>query len=617
MRHQIQDSDYTFDITRRIWVRADYHGICYSDGDQVEQRLAEIINDARDLTVLSAELASHCKDWPSLYHLSRRRANLLRPLENYLQNANVLEVGAGCGAMSRYLGEVGAQLLALEGSPYRASIAASRCRDLVNVTVVAEAFHLFEPVQRFDVVTLIGVLEYARKFFPSSGGDPVDAMLARARNFLKPGGKLIIAIENQLGLKYFAGFPEDHTGTCMFGIEEHYSADGVVTFGRKELGKRVEKAGLTVQQWWYPFPDYKLPSLILSEAGASSQDDIDLTPIIRSACIADPQYPPSISFSPERALRPVMRNQLMSELSNSFLLLASDANLCPDALPLAIHYATDRLPEFAKKVVFKRAIKGATLAHQVALCPSAIPCASSKIRQQLVDQPYICGELWQDRLIQIITSPGWTIEQIQEWAKTWFSAFCALAGVRNSQEITDKEVAGSYLDAVPRNMFLDKGCKPIFIDQEWLLTEERSIGYISFRALLTSFASIRTVAKPFDDRYLRVSDLFTCVLQAINIDLNEFRISTYLDFERELDQLVTGKQAINNEELTLWFASLTLHVFDTQTPLHQRLVQREEQLAVTNRALAERDARLDSILNSTSWRVTRPLRGLRDWFDIK
>src|SRR5690242_9146255 len=219
MRHQILSPDYTFDIARRVWIRSDYPGIGYSDGDEVEQRIAGILNDAHDLTVLSAELASHCTDWPSLYHLSRRRANLLRPLENQLQNASVLEVGAGCGAISRYLGETGAEVLALEGSPYRASIAASRCRDLDNVTVVAEAFHLFKSVQQFDVVTLIGVLEYARKFFPSSRGDSVDAMLARVKNLLKPGGKVILAIENQLGLKYFAGFPEDHTGTCMFGIE--------------------------------------------------------------------------------------------------------------------------------------------------------------------------------------------------------------------------------------------------------------------------------------------------------------------------------------------------------------------------------------------------------------
>ena len=42
----------------------------------------------------------------------------------------------------------------------------------------------------------------------------------------------------------------------MYGIEDHYDADGIVTFGRDELAARLATAGLTCQQWWYPFPDY-------------------------------------------------------------------------------------------------------------------------------------------------------------------------------------------------------------------------------------------------------------------------------------------------------------------------------------------------------------------------
>ena len=51
------------------------------------------------------------------------------------------------------------------------------------------------PLQaRFDVVTLIGVLEYSRKFVRAE--NPLQAMLAYCRAMLKPGGPLLIAIEN-------------------------------------------------------------------------------------------------------------------------------------------------------------------------------------------------------------------------------------------------------------------------------------------------------------------------------------------------------------------------------------------------------------------------------------
>lgn len=615
MENLILTSDYELDIEKGIWSRPDYLSIAYSDGDEVENLIAEIIRKAGDLSVLSGELASHCKDWPTLYHLSRKRGNLLRPFENQLEGKRVLEIGAGCGAITRYLGEIGAEVVALEGSLRRASIAASRCRELDNVTIVAEAFHHFKPLREFDVVTCIGVLEYARKFFPSIGADPVNAMLDAIKGFLKPGGQLILAIENQLGLKYFAGFPEDHIGKPMFGIEGHYSEDSVVTFGRRDLGTRVGKAGLTIQQWWYPFPDYKLPSLMLSEAGALPQDDVDLTSVVRSACIGDPQYPQSISFNQERAWRPIAHNGLLGEMANSFVLLASDVHFSQQQnLPLAVHYATDRRPEFAKKVVFKRSEDGIVTTHQIALYPSAMPSTDSVIKQQLVDQPYVKGELWQDRLVQIMTSPGWTAGQIQEWTKAWFDAFCVVAGVRDFENIADKEIPGKYLDAIPRNMFIDENGTPIFIDQEWLFSKDLSVGYISFRALLTSFSSIGMAARPCEDKYLQVLQLLTSVMKCINIDLNESRIKKYLDLEGVLDQLASGRQqTYSNEELATWLGSLKLRMFDTQTPVHEKLAQRDEQLAIVTQALVQRDKQLTDISKSMSWRIIWPLRTFGKW----
>jgi SAM-dependent methyltransferase len=612
-RNPALTSDYAFDVSLNVWVRASYVGISYSDGDEVEQHIAGIIKEANDLTALSGELASHCRDWPTTYHLSRKRGNLLRPFEDQLRGKSVLEIGAGCGAITRYLGETGAEVLALEGSLRRASIAASRCRDLENVTVAAEAFHHFKPSRQFDVITFIGVMEYARKFFPGNGADPVDAMLATAKSLLMPGGKLIIAIENKLGLKYFAGFPEDHTGKPMFGIEEHYSEGGVVTFGRRELGMRVDKAGLPAQQWWFPFPDYKLPSLMISEAGALPKKDFDLISVVRSACMADLQTPPSISFNQGRAWPAVINNALLSEMANSFVLLASDTDFSRQDLPLAVHYATDRRPEFAKRVVFKRTRDGVVTTHQNALYPLAKPNNDSSLKQKLVDQPFVKGELWQDRLFQILTSPGWTVEQLQEWMKAWFDAFCSITGIIDRKNITDQKVAGNYIDAIPRNMFIDRRGEPVFIDQEWIFSEDVKVGYLAFRALLASLSPLTLVAKPFDDENLRVLHLLICVMRYIDIDVNESRIKEYFELEMKLDQLADGAQTYNNEELALGFTLLELRVFDTQTPVHEKIAQYDTRLTHVTQALAQRNKELDDISNSISWQITGPLRAVARW----
>src|ERR1035441_6992369 len=106
----------------------------YSDGVEVEERLLSIISDAKDRSTFSQELAESICDWPTEYYFSRFRHCLVRPLDLHAGD-KVLELGCGCGAIPRFLGEIGANVVAVEGSLARARVAAERCRELTNVRV--------------------------------------------------------------------------------------------------------------------------------------------------------------------------------------------------------------------------------------------------------------------------------------------------------------------------------------------------------------------------------------------------------------------------------------------------------------------------------------------------
>ncbi len=150
---------YRYDGESLCWLRKDaVHDWAYSDGEAVEENLYRLVAECSDRSVLSEELAAKITDWPTRYYFSSRRANLLRPLEEMLRG-DVLEIGAGCGAITRYLGEVAGSVTAIEPSPRRARVAAKRCEDLSGVRVVVDNLEAFETTARFDVVTLIGVLE--------------------------------------------------------------------------------------------------------------------------------------------------------------------------------------------------------------------------------------------------------------------------------------------------------------------------------------------------------------------------------------------------------------------------------------------------------------------------
>ena len=110
----------------------------YMDG--AESYLLEHLEKSRDLGLFSSELKSGIRDWPSLYHISPYRSTIFDCLDFHNKDAKVLELGAGCGAVTRWLGEHFKEVCAVEGGFHRAQVAHMRCRDLDSVDVHAANF---------------------------------------------------------------------------------------------------------------------------------------------------------------------------------------------------------------------------------------------------------------------------------------------------------------------------------------------------------------------------------------------------------------------------------------------------------------------------------------------
>lgn len=208
--------------------------------------------------------------------------------------------------------------------------------------VVADAFDHVAPQAAFDAVLLIGVVKYARQYFPAGEGDPVVAMIRHARRFLKPDGVLVLAIENQFGLKYLAGSREDHLGVPMFGIEGRYADDGPVTFGREALRHILNAAGLPAERWWFPFPDYKLPRVILPEALLADPWSARLCPLVASVLESDPHLAAFPHFDVVRTWRALAPSGLAAGLANAFLIVAGGHAGTADDIDRGYYFNTER-----------------------------------------------------------------------------------------------------------------------------------------------------------------------------------------------------------------------------------------------------------------------------------
>ncbi len=303
----------------------------YSEG-AMEDELLEI---ARNRT--SAEYESIIEErrvWPILYHLSPLRENIVDwiPMD---KNAKVLEVGSGCGAITGALARKAGTVTCLELSKRRSLINAYRHRDCDNITIRVGNFKDIEPElpADFDYIFLIGVFEYGQAYM---GGDrPYEDYLKRLMAHLAPGGRIVIAIENRYGLKYFAGCREDHLGTYFSGIENYVAGGDVRTFGRGGLENIFAGCGAEEWQFYYPYPDYKFMTSLYSDEYLPKKGELFNNK--RNFDRSRMQL-----FNEKNAFDGLVEEGLFPVFSNSYLAVIGEGF---DAK--FVKYSNDRAPEYA------------------------------------------------------------------------------------------------------------------------------------------------------------------------------------------------------------------------------------------------------------------------------
>lgn len=229
----------------------------YTDGN-IEDEILRIVKEGRqDETLYSSS------EWPILYHLSDIRENLLEWYP-FGKNDQILEIGSGCGALTGLLSRRAKEVTCIELSEKRSLINAYRNQQCNNVKIMIGNFQDIQIKDKYDYVTLIGVWEYAGLYIDDK--NPYVEMLERIKRYLKKDGKIIIAIENKTGLKYWNGATEDHTGCFYSSLNDYIDDKNVRTFSKQEIKTILKRIGISKYNFYYPMPDYKLPETIYSDA---------------------------------------------------------------------------------------------------------------------------------------------------------------------------------------------------------------------------------------------------------------------------------------------------------------------------------------------------------------
>ena len=156
----------------------------------------------------------------------------------------------------------------------------------------------------------------------TEAGIKTGSALYRWKEFLSPGGKILIGADNRYGLKYFCGAGEPGTGLPFLSVNNYPKEwvfdlqDGSRMYSRLEWKEILKEAGLSLHQFYYPVPDKTMPQMIFSDRYQDSRNALER--------LNDYDYEdPCMVGIEHRIFRDVIDGGALPFMANSFLIEAA------------------------------------------------------------------------------------------------------------------------------------------------------------------------------------------------------------------------------------------------------------------------------------------------------
>ena len=422
--------------------------------------------------------------WDVFMNLSRMRNSLLNWYD-FGSGAEILEINSGYGALTGLLCDRGDQVTALESSMLHARILNKRYSRRENLRICAGNLDDIPEGQNFDYIVTIGAFDGRL----SRNAEYVKKLLG----MLKPSGKLLIAVENRYGSRYFCGETNELVSTPFGGINGTLSGERSL-FSRQELIDCVLEAGAQKYKIFYPMPDYKLTQAVYTDEYMPGGS-------IRDRVIPYYMHPENLVALEDRIYDDLIKNKVLHFFANSFLIECSLDAKEDKAIYAALSTDRERSHAFATVIqnndtVIKRALypEGKAVLQNVYenLCDirnRGVSIVPVRMQDSCLEMPFIREKNLADLLAEMIHRDREEFEDIieklyQEILRSAEHVSISRSAL-NMKKIPEEEIGAilreAYIDMIPYNCFYSDGVFS-FYDQEFK-RENFPAKYVLFRTL--------------------------------------------------------------------------------------------------------------------------------------
>lgn len=435
-----------------------------------------------------------------------------------------------------------------------------KCREVICTDKEASLCENFLNQYRdsFDYIVMVDVVEHL--------ANPVQA-LSKWKALLKSNGRLLLGMDNRLGIRYFCGDRDPFTNRNFDGIENYrrvIKEDRQNLRGRnyskEEICNILDLSGWTERKFYSVLPNLEQPQLIYSEDYLPEEElAVRLFPMYRN--------PDSIFLEEEFLYTDIIKNGMFHTMANSFLIECSKDNIFENVKHVTV--SIDRGRENAMATIIrdnhtveKRALYEAgkdklqkLKENEEDLRAHGLNVLEGKCQGNSYCMPYVDSEIAMLYLRKLAKE---NLDKFKEEVNRFRDFILQSSDHVPAEE--EREGMGiilkrGYLDLVPLNCFYDNG-KYVFYDQEFY-EENYPANAIIFRAIeiiyigdmeMESLLPRKYFWKKYDleghlELWQRLSWEFTAKLR------NQRELRSFNEkFQRNMEVIHTNRQKMNYSE---------------------------------------------------------------------
>lgn len=458
---------------------------------------------------------------------------------DFKPGAEILEIGAGFGALTGMLCEKAEHVIAIEPSLFRAQNLKKRYEHITNLDIYTDEVQKIEFQKKFDYIILTGVLETV------GNGEETQRVyedyLRELSFLLKEKGKLLLAVDNRYGLKYFCGTSEPYTNIPFAGLNHYPNGTKGYSFSRQELTEILKRAGLAEYKFYYPLPDYKLPQIIYSENYLPENN-------IRERLIPYYEDASTLVINEKLLYDDIVQNGVFEFFANSFLVECGTSDDFCQVNYAAVSTDRGRERSFATKIYSYGRVRKIPLYAEGRgsaenfisniddLNRHGIPVVACEMEGEGITMPYIQGKTLSNYMKELVRTNQDAFLQVFDKLYQYILKSSELVsqeenGLKKRWDTPDSLDWGpvlkrAYIELIPLNCFYLEDGQFLFFDQEFV-RENYPAKYVLYRAIkyvycFTSDAEKYVPVKRLKDKY-NMNDVWEYFQKEEDLFLEEVR----------------------------------------------------------------------------------------------